>query len=55
MSDFIFALVNKHYVKGRKLEVKKALSRQEMDSIKQRKEMKMGNVSALLLLLDLTN
>lgn len=35
-------VLKKHMLKGKRLEVKKALSRQEMDNIKQRKESKFG-------------
>lgn len=35
-------VLKKHMLKGKRLEVKKALSRQEMDNIKRTKEMKMG-------------
>lgn len=35
-------LVRKHSIKGKRVEVKKALSRQEMDSIKRKKEMNFG-------------
>ena len=35
-------VLKKHMLKGKKLEVKKALSRQEMDNIKRTKEMKFG-------------
>lgn len=37
-------------LKGKRLEVKKALSRQEMDNIKRTKEMKFGNYLSNILL-----